>query len=74
MEPLTYIIAGAVGYSMMAKAYSWYAGDDERIPNDLLDDIKRDNVKLKPVVGTRIDDELVKVLEERRKRIAGPSK
>lgn len=59
---------------MLTKAYSWYAGDDERIPNDLLEDIKRDDIRLKPVVGTRIDDELAKALEERRKRIAGTSK
>lgn len=73
MDPLTYVIAGAVGYGAISKIYTWYTGDEAEpvIPTDLLDEIKEGKASLKHVIGTKVDDELNKILEERRKRIAG---
>ncbi len=71
MDPLTYVIAGAVGYGAISRIYTWYTGDENVIPPDLLVEIREGKTSLKHVVGTKVDDELTKVLEERRKRIAG---
>lgn len=74
MDPLTYVIAGAVGYGAFSKIYSWYTGTvdvEATMPDELLNEIKESKTSLKHVVGSKVDDELAHVLEERRKRIAG---
>lgn len=72
MDPFTYIIAGAVGYGIANRVYSWYSSEDKQpdIPEELLSDIRNKNATLKPVV----DEELASILSRRRKMIAGESK